>query len=92
MVNEAVLCLAEGIIRSVRDGDVAAVCGLGFAPFRGGPFQYADEVGADEIVRRLRGFEKQSGSRFAPAPLLVEMAETGRTFRYDAPVSSSEQG
>jgi 3-hydroxyacyl-CoA dehydrogenase/enoyl-CoA hydratase/3-hydroxybutyryl-CoA epimerase len=80
MVNEAVLCRSENIIRNVRDGDVAAIWGLGFPPFRGGPFCYADEVGAEEIVRRLRSFERQFGLRFAPAPLLVELAETGGRF------------
>jgi len=80
MVNEAVYCLAEGILRSARDGDIGAVFGLGFPPFRGGPFRYVDVVGATEIVRRLEGYEKSCGARFRPAPLLVEMARAGRTF------------
>ena len=80
MVNEAVYCLAEGILRSARDGDIGAVFGLGFPPFRGGPFRYVDVVGPSEIVRRLEGYEKTCGARFRPAPLLVEMARAGRTF------------
>jgi 3-hydroxyacyl-CoA dehydrogenase/enoyl-CoA hydratase/3-hydroxybutyryl-CoA epimerase len=80
MVNEAVYCLAEGILRSPRDGDIGAVFGLGFPPFRGGPFRYIDVVGAAEIVRRLEGYEKSCGARFRPAPLLVEIARGGRTF------------
>jgi 3-hydroxyacyl-CoA dehydrogenase/enoyl-CoA hydratase/3-hydroxybutyryl-CoA epimerase len=80
MVNEAVYCLAEGILRSPRDGDIGAVFGLGFPPFRGGPFRYVDVVGASEIVRRLEGYEKTCGARFRPAPLLVEMARAARTF------------
>jgi 3-hydroxyacyl-CoA dehydrogenase/enoyl-CoA hydratase/3-hydroxybutyryl-CoA epimerase len=80
LVNEAVYCLAEGILRSARDGDIGAVFGLGFPPFRGGPFRYIDVVGAGEIVRRLEGYEKTCGVRFRPAPLLVEMARGGRTF------------
>lgn len=80
MVNEAVRCLEEGILRSARDGDIGAVFGLGFPPFRGGPFRYADTVGAAELVRRLHALEAEHGSRFAPAALLVDMAARGGTF------------
>ncbi|HEY3493855.1 MAG TPA: 3-hydroxyacyl-CoA dehydrogenase NAD-binding domain-containing protein, partial [Polyangiaceae bacterium] len=80
MVNEAVYCLGEGILRSARDGDVGAVFGLGFPPFRGGPFRYIDAVGAQEIVRRLQAYERSQGVRFRPAPLLLEMARENRLF------------
>jgi 3-hydroxyacyl-CoA dehydrogenase / enoyl-CoA hydratase / 3-hydroxybutyryl-CoA epimerase len=80
MVNEALLCFGEGILRSARDGDIGAIFGLGFPPFRGGPFRYVDSVGALDVVRRLERFEKQFGKRFTPAPALVEMAQSGSTF------------
>lgn len=80
LVNEAARCLDEGILRSARDGDIGAVFGLGFPPFRGGPFRYVDTVGAPEIVRRLRALASQHGARFEPAPLLVRMSEEGKTF------------
>jgi hypothetical protein len=54
--------------------------GIGFPPFRGGPFWYVDSVGAAEVVRRLRALQARHGARFAPAALLVEHAESGRTF------------
>jgi 3-hydroxyacyl-CoA dehydrogenase/enoyl-CoA hydratase/3-hydroxybutyryl-CoA epimerase len=85
-VNEAALCFGEGILRSARDGDIGAIFGLGFAPFRGGPFRYVDAVGAKEIVRRMQRLRDRLGNRFAPAPVLVEMAETGKTFHGEHPV------
>lgn len=80
--NEAALCLQEGILRSPRDGDVGAIFGLGFPPFRGGPFRYMDEVGARAIVDDLERLEKQHGQRFRPASILVEKAKAGGRF-YD---------
>ena len=80
MVNEAVWCLAEGIIASPRDGDAGAVLGLGFPPFRGGPFRYVDAVGAATIVERMEELAGLHGKRFTPAPLLVEMARAGKAF------------
>src|SRR3954469_16310707 len=77
MVNEAALCLGEGILRTARDGDVGAVFGLGWPPFRGGPFRYADSLGAQQVVDRLHRYEDRFGARFAPAPKLVEMAKSG---------------
>jgi 3-hydroxyacyl-CoA dehydrogenase/enoyl-CoA hydratase/3-hydroxybutyryl-CoA epimerase len=89
MVNEAALCFQEGILRSARDGDIGAIFGLGFPPFRGGPFRFVDTVGAKEIVRRLRHYEQTVGKRFAPAPLLVAMAEKGLGFHHGTTVSPS---
>jgi 3-hydroxyacyl-CoA dehydrogenase/enoyl-CoA hydratase/3-hydroxybutyryl-CoA epimerase len=86
MVNEAAHCLGEGILRSARDGDIGAVFGLGFPPFRGGPFRYVDSIGVKEIVRRLEALEKAHGPRFRPAPLLVEHANVGRPF-YGTPAA-----
>jgi 3-hydroxyacyl-CoA dehydrogenase/enoyl-CoA hydratase/3-hydroxybutyryl-CoA epimerase len=84
MLNEAVYCLAEGIIRSPRDGDIGAIFGIGFPPFRGGPFRYMDSLGCAEVVGQLRGYAKEHGERYEPAPLLVEMANEGRSFYNDA--------
>jgi len=80
MVNEAALCLQEGILRNVRDGDVGAVFGIGFPPFRGGPFRYADTLGVATVVRQLQELNNRYSPRFVPADVLVEMAKTGRTF------------
>jgi 3-hydroxyacyl-CoA dehydrogenase/enoyl-CoA hydratase/3-hydroxybutyryl-CoA epimerase len=80
MVNEAAFCLAEAVIASPRDGDVGAVLGLGFPPFRGGPFHHVDHEGAGAVVARLEALAARHGPRFAPAPVLVEAAERSRRF------------
>lgn len=80
MVNEAARCLEEGIIRSARDGDIGAVFGIGFPPFRGGPFRHIDAVGVAEVVKQLEALDTKYPGRFTPAKLLVEMARSGRTF------------
>jgi 3-hydroxyacyl-CoA dehydrogenase/enoyl-CoA hydratase/3-hydroxybutyryl-CoA epimerase len=79
-LNEAVLTLQDGILRSARDGDVGAVFGLGFPPFRGGPFRYLDQLGARFAVEVLERLRASHGERFEPARLLGEMAREGRTF------------
>jgi 3-hydroxyacyl-CoA dehydrogenase/enoyl-CoA hydratase/3-hydroxybutyryl-CoA epimerase len=80
MVNEAVMCLEEGILRSARDGDIGAVFGLGFPPFRGGPFRYIDTVGADRIVSRLEELHGRFPARFTASQLLVEYARARKRF------------
>lgn len=80
-VNEAARCLEEGILRSARDGDIGAVFGVGFPPFRGGPFFWMDTVGPSCIVEQLEGYRKIHGDRFAPAAILVEAARSGTRFR-----------
>jgi 3-hydroxyacyl-CoA dehydrogenase/enoyl-CoA hydratase/3-hydroxybutyryl-CoA epimerase len=79
-VNEALLCYGEGLLRSPRDGDIGAIFGLGFPPFRGGPFRYTDGIGAAEVLRRIRGYEDRFGKRWTPAPVLIEMAKKGERF------------
>ncbi len=80
MVNEACLCLGEGILRSARDGDIGAVFGLGFPPFRGGPFRHADSMGTGALLERMERLQGEHGPRFAPAPLLREKGRSGARF------------
>jgi 3-hydroxyacyl-CoA dehydrogenase/enoyl-CoA hydratase/3-hydroxybutyryl-CoA epimerase len=80
MVNEAVRCVEEGILRAPRDGDIGAVFGIGFPPFRGGPLRVVDTIGAAELVRRLEALNAKYPGRFEPAKLLREMAAEKRTF------------
>ena len=80
MVNEAARCLEEGVLRSARDGDVGAVFGIGFPPFRGGPFRYVDSVGAVALVDELEGLNGRFPGRFVPAELLLDYARGHRRF------------
>jgi len=80
MVNEAARCLEEGIVRSPRDGDVGAVFGIGFPPFRGGPFRYIDALGVGRVVDELEELNTRFLGRFFPAELLVRMARKGERF------------
>jgi 3-hydroxyacyl-CoA dehydrogenase/enoyl-CoA hydratase/3-hydroxybutyryl-CoA epimerase len=66
MVNEAVACLADGIVDDADLLDAGVIFGTGFAPFRGGPVNYARERGIDDVVATLRRLEAAHGERFAP--------------------------
>ena len=80
MLNEAAYALDEKIINSSRDGDMGAIFGIGFPPFLGGPFRYMDSLSINHVVATLRHYEKTIGKQYAPAQLLVSMAESGKTF------------
>lgn len=79
-VNEAIRALGDGVLRSARDGDIGAVFGLGFPPFLGGPFRYADAEGPGRILERIEHYFEKCGPRFEPAPLLLESVKAGKRF------------
>ncbi len=66
MVNEAVSCLADGVVAEADLLDAGVIFGTGFAPFRGGPLNYARERGIEEVLDTLRRLEETHGKRFAP--------------------------
>jgi 3-hydroxyacyl-CoA dehydrogenase/enoyl-CoA hydratase/3-hydroxybutyryl-CoA epimerase len=80
LLNEAARCWEEGVIRGPRDGDIGAVFGIGFPPFLGGPFRYADSLGIPELVAKLDQYRERLGERFAPADLLVRKVREQRGF------------
>ncbi|WP_263834619.1 3-hydroxyacyl-CoA dehydrogenase NAD-binding domain-containing protein [Salinibacter sp.] len=80
MVNEAVRCLKDGVLRTPIDGDLGAVFGLGFPPFLGGPFRHVDRAGAASIVDTLQRLADRHGPRFAPADRLQTHAAQDTTF------------
>lgn len=66
MVNEAVECLGDGIVADADLLDAGVIFGTGFAPFRGGPLQYARDRGLDRVKARLSELATLYGDRFAP--------------------------
>jgi 3-hydroxyacyl-CoA dehydrogenase / enoyl-CoA hydratase / 3-hydroxybutyryl-CoA epimerase len=80
MLNEAAMCLHEGVIRNPRDGDIGAIFGIGFPPFLGGPFRYMHTLGITHVVARLEHYQGLYGDKFAPAACLKEMASQGQSY------------
>jgi 3-hydroxyacyl-CoA dehydrogenase/enoyl-CoA hydratase/3-hydroxybutyryl-CoA epimerase len=80
MLNEAAMAAGEGVIRSPRDGDVGAIFGIGFPPFRGGPLRMIDDLGPGRVADVLAELAAAYGARFTPAPILKAMAADGRKF------------
>ncbi len=68
MVNEAIAILREGVVADVDLVDAGVIFGSGFAPFRGGPLQYAKSRGPAVVLERLRDLEARHGARFRPDP------------------------
>jgi 3-hydroxyacyl-CoA dehydrogenase / enoyl-CoA hydratase / 3-hydroxybutyryl-CoA epimerase len=66
MLNEAVAALREGVIEDADLLDAGAIFATGFAPFRGGPLQYAKARGVGEVTRRLEELAQRYGERFRP--------------------------
>jgi 3-hydroxyacyl-CoA dehydrogenase len=80
LVNEGARILEEGYALRAVDIDIIYLNGYGFPAYRGGPMWYADTVGLKTVYERIREFEQQHGEMWAPAPLLKQLAEQGKTF------------
>ena len=79
-VLEAVRALEDGVLMDIREGDVGAILGWGFAPWSGGPFSWLDIIGAARAVEICDGLTARHGPRFATPQLLRDMAAKGETF------------
>jgi 3-hydroxyacyl-CoA dehydrogenase len=84
LINEGAYILEEGIAAKSSDIDVIYVYGYGFPVYRGGPMQYADEIGLDKVYEALCKYRDELGEYgkmwFEPAPLLKKLAEQGKRF------------
>ncbi|MDG5974656.1 3-hydroxyacyl-CoA dehydrogenase [Hydrogenophaga taeniospiralis CCUG 15921] len=83
LVNEAAHILEEGIANKASDIDVVYIFGYGFPVYRGGPLNYANEVGLFNVVQAMKRFAKNpldDAKFWQPAPLLARLAEEGKTF------------
>lgn len=80
LVNEGAKILEEGIAQRSSDIDLIYLNGYGFPAWRGGPMFYADSVGLDRVLARVRELHARCGDWWKPAPLLEKLAAEGRTF------------
>ena len=83
LVNEAAHILEEGIANKASDIDIAYIFGYGFPPHRGGPMNYADELGLFNVVQAMHRFAHNpldDAAFWTPAPLLAQLAADGKTF------------
>lgn len=79
MLIESSRCLEEQIVASPIEADLALVYGLGFPPFRGGIFRWADQMGAAELCKRAEKYTKL-GKLYEPSNLMMSLAKSGKTF------------
>lgn len=81
LINEASLCLMEGVVGYPEDIDLTIVYGLGFPAYRGGLLQYCDDLNrSNSLIPRLKELEMNYGSKFQPTQLLKNMNHLGRAF------------
>lgn len=76
MLLEAIRAVEEGVVADPRDVDLALILGIGFPPFRGGLFYWADAVGAEELFRKVESFASL-GARYQ-SPTSLKKAATER--------------
>ncbi|HSF95534.1 MAG TPA: 3-hydroxyacyl-CoA dehydrogenase NAD-binding domain-containing protein [Thermohalobaculum sp.] len=77
---EAVRALEQGVLTDIREGDVGAIMGWGFAPWSGGPLSWLDMIGAEKAISICDGLAARHGPRFAAPDLLHDLAEQGEGF------------
>lgn len=79
MINEGFKILQEGMAERASDIDVVYVNGYGWPVYRGGPMFYAEQLGAETVLEKLRGYAERLGEDFAPAALLEAVVAKGQS-------------
>ena len=77
---EAVRALEQDVLTDIREGDVGAILGWGFAPWTGGPFSWLDMLGSETATAIADRLAEKHGDRFAAPALLRDMAAKGESF------------
>jgi 3-hydroxyacyl-CoA dehydrogenase/enoyl-CoA hydratase/3-hydroxybutyryl-CoA epimerase len=92
-LNEALHCLEEGILRDPEAGDLGAIMGIGFPPFTGGPFKYADSLTTSKVEFDLDDYAARFGSRYQPCDMLRKMsAKNMGIYEYFYSVHQNQEG
>ena len=81
MINEGARILAEGKAQRASDIDIVWINGYGWPVYRGGPMFYADLIGPEKVLAKLREFEATMGEDFKPAPLLESLVAEKKRFQ-----------
>ena len=84
LANEGARVLEEGYATRAGDIDIIYVYGFGFPRHRGGPMFYADTVGVDRVLARVKEYRERFGDYWSPAPLVERLAAEGRGFYSEA--------
>jgi 3-hydroxyacyl-CoA dehydrogenase/enoyl-CoA hydratase/3-hydroxybutyryl-CoA epimerase len=79
-VVESVRCLEEGVLKTVADGNIGSIMGIGFPPYTGGVFQYINTYGVQKFADRAAELSALYGERFNPPALLLKKAADGELF------------
>ena len=79
MALETFRCLEEGVLRSVKDGDIGSILGFGFPIYTGGALSYIDYVGAETFVAECDDYASRFGERFTVSEALRDFAKSGQS-------------
>ena len=80
-VIESLVCLETGVLRTVADGNIGSIMGIGAPTWTGGYIQFVNTYGLVRFVERCRELESKYGKRFAPPQIAIDKARLGELFQ-----------